>query len=229
MRLPLTTLLYMALGAPLLAQDARPNDSPCGEGAEMAFARVAMSRLCFLARHPDVRRTIGAEDAVSLMAAIHPDALWRMPDAELAAFFATFGESLALIDPAACSTMYPRSTGRPWSETFMSVATAMDSAMAVRWVRALESWVWAKVRNAPRLPTAAPSEVYAYVRRQLRGITARERADIRRMARGEDLPADRACQVVRMTYARLAAGDPAQAGPVLRALIGGVVPWFAAA
>ena len=201
---------------------------PRSEFSKIVFARVSIRTLCALSRDSVVRRATGAHDAFSLLGSVYQDVLWRTSDEDLVAFFAAFGESLSFVDAATCATMYPHSGGAPWAQTFMSVATAIDSAMAVRWTRFIEAWVWARVKDAPLLPSASRAEVYSYAQRQLRTITPGERADMIKLARGETLPPQRACHVVRLSFARLAAGHPAQAGPVIRTLMSGLVPWFSA-
>ncbi len=211
------------------AQTPRSGDAPCGADSKIVFARIAMARFCVLARDSAVRRATGAQDELTLMRSVQPDALWRIPDADLTAFFAAFGESLRFVGARTCAGMFPHSTDPPWTEAFMSIATAVDSAMAVRWTSFIEAWVWAKVRNTPRQREASTAEVYAYARRQLASVSSADRADMVRMAHGESLPIDRACRAVRLSFSRLGAGNPKDAGPVIRALMSGLVPWFAAA
>src|SRR5207253_2131680 len=127
-----------------------------------------------------------------------------------------------LIDPATCASMYPHQGGVPWSQTFMSIASALDSAMSVRWTRLVEAWVRVGINDGPRLPEASKPEVYTYARRQFRDITPAERADMVRMARGEKVSPERACHVVRLSFARFAAGEPTQAARVFRALMSGL-------
>ena len=215
------------------AQDTSSGESSCaqdtggmspGEFSKIVFARVSIRRLCVLSRDSVVRRATGAHDAFSLLGSVYQDVLWRTPDADLVAFFAAFGESLGFVDAPTCATMY----GTPWTQTFMSVATAIDSAMALRWTRFIEAWVWARVKDAPLLPEASRAEVVSYARHQLRAITPDERVDMIKMARREPLPPQRACHLVRLTFARISAGDPRQAGRVIRALMSGVAPWFSA-
>jgi hypothetical protein len=225
---PVTALTVLSLSL-AQAQTPRSGDAPCGDDSKIIFARIAMSRFCVLARDSAVRRATGARDALTLMRSVQADVIWRIPDTDLTAFFAAFGESLGFVDARTCAGMFPHSGGPPWTDTFMSVATAVDSAMAVRWTSFIEAWVWARVKNTPRQHEASAAEVYAYARRQLQSISPADRADMVRVGRGDSLPPDRACHAVRLSFARLAAGAPKDAGPVIRALMSGLVPWFAAA
>ena len=142
-------LLILNLGR-AAAQTPRSGDAPCGADSKIVFARIAMARFCVLARDSAVRRATGAQDELSLMRSIQPGVLWRIPDVDLTAFFAAFGESLRFVDAPTCAGMFPHSTDPPWTDAFMSIATAIDSAMAIRWTSFLEAWVWAKGRNTPR-------------------------------------------------------------------------------
>jgi len=227
------TLRALLLGTALLCPtlvigQAPPNARECGQTSTIPFAKVAMRRLCSLADKPEVRQATGAVDAMTLLGAAPPDVMWRIPDKDLLAFVSAFGESLAVVPDSLCADIYPHPGAAPWNQRFMVVAEAIDSGMAERWSDFLEAWVWAVVHKAPLRPEASPAEAVAHIRAQSASLSLRERQDMGRLLRGEPLPAQAACHVVRLTFQHYTMGPPDKAATTLRALMRGRAPWFVA-
>jgi hypothetical protein len=221
----------------IVAYAQRTTDRParrCGEldlriDSSIPFARVAMARLCELTKDSSVQRATGAKDAVALIAAMPPDIMWRIEDAALSDFFMAYAESLGSVDAASCAAMLPTTSGTPWSQRFMGVATSIDSAMAVRWTSFLEAWVRARVAGATPRREASAAEVSTYLHKYVAHLGGAEREQYRRLGRHEPLTASDQCTLVRGLLVRLGALPPSEGGPLIRALMSGRYPWFTAA
>jgi hypothetical protein len=228
-RFPVSLLLTITLYGPLRAQEASAGASACGTDSSIPFARVAMARLCELAKDSAVRRVTGATNAVELMAAMPPDIMWRIEDKALADFFVAYAESLGLVDASSCAAMLPTSNASPWSQRFMGVATSIDSAMAVRWTAFLEAWVRARVSEATPRREASAAEVSNYLHTYVAELSAPEREQHRRLGHHEPVSAAEQCRLVRGLLVRLGALPPSRGGPLIRALMSGRHSWFSAA
>src|SRR4051812_29457059 len=213
----------------LSAQGSTAGTSTCGTDSSIPFAKVAMPRLCALTKDSAVKRVTGATDAVSLIAAMPHDIMWRIDDKALADFFVAFSESLGFVSAQACATMLPTSTDTPWPQRFMGVATSIDSTMAVRWTAFLEAWVRAEVAGAPRRREATASQVSAYVRRYYAHLEPAERAAYQRLGRHDVLTPSDQCDLVRGLLVRVGSLSPTEAGPLIRAMMSGRYSWFPAA
>jgi len=219
-------LVGLALPTSLSAQGGTAGTSSCGTDASIPFAKVAMPRLCALTKDTAVKRVTGATDAVSLIAAMPHDIMWRVDDTALADFLVAFSESLGFVSAEACATMLPTSTETPWAQRFMGLATSIDSTMALRWTAFLEAWVRAKVAGAPRGREATASQVSAYVRRYYAHLEPAEQAEYLRLGRHQVLAPSEQCNLVRGLLVRLGSLPPTEAGPLIRAMMSGRYSWF---
>jgi len=216
----------VAPGPRASAQEAKGGAiSECGTDAPVVWIRVVMGRLCRLTENPEVKKATGATDALTLLAAVPDDVLWRLSDAELLTFYGVFARSLDPLSPAMCAALNPGATTMAWGEKVQGVAAAADSSLSEEWADLLETWIWAAVRKAPRQAEAADNEVRRVLQAQLGHLTIEERADIGALSRNDVLPENRACRAVKAIYRAMARGSAHVVSPVLRTLMHGKIPW----
>ena len=222
----LALIASMLLTGSLTAQQtAAASGAACGTDAPMVWGRVLLRRMCRLLEDPAVKKATGADDPVSLLDAVPDDIIWRISDGQLIEFYDLFVKSMEPLDNDLCATLYPGARDINWSQSLMAVASVADSTLSERWGTLIEAWVWIAVRESPRQPEASPEEVTRFLKTRLSEFSAEERADIATLDRGENMPEDRACRVVKRMYQRLPVGDERIVGSALRTLMHGELPW----
>jgi len=226
-----TLILLVLITAPasLNAQAPVSGTSSCGTDSDIAFARIAMRRLCDLLQDTTIQQATGAKDAVALIGLMPPDIMWRIEDRQLTTFFLTYARSLGSAEVETCAGALPRPGSHPWPERFMAIAMSVDTTDAAGWADFLEAWVYAYVGHAPLQPEASAQEVSAYLRRYLATLPPADRANYVRIGQGKAVAAPDACRLARMTFTWLGSLPPTRAGAVGRALMRGQRPWLPAA
>jgi hypothetical protein len=215
------------MGSQAAAQTAAK--SPCGEDADIVFARVLMTRLCKVAKEPAVYAATKARDANQLMATLPPDIMWRVDDETLIGFLQTYEQTLAGADPATCANAAPEPGARPWGERFMAIALTVDEPTAEKWADFIEAWVRAKVASAPRAREASAPQVAAFLRTYVASLSPAERLAYLQFARHEHMEPEVRCAVVKRMYHAFTVLPSQRAAPVFRTMMTGRISWLPAA
>lgn len=210
---------------PVGAQSSGQAESPCVADSPMVWARVVMRRMCRLAENPEIGKATGADNPTELLDAVPDDILWRLSDTLIVDLFQVFAESLGSLDDDGCAAMYPGAKDVNWAQQIMVMASVADSSLSERWADMLEAWVWIAVGKGQLQPEAGAEDVNRFLQSQFRDLGQQELSDIAALARGEEMPEDRACRAVRRMYVQLARGNETIAGPAIRTLMRGQLPW----
>lgn len=216
---------FLLIASMTVASAGEAQTSRCGVDSPIPFARVVMAHLCELAKVPEVAQATGAKDALDLMAAMPPDVLLRVGDAELIAFSSLFSDNLGRLEPQACADFVPRPGAPEWAQQFLQVAMSADSALARRWATFVEAWVWVRVRNTPRQPSATADQAIAYVRGRAALLTRADREAVTAHMQGKAADTRRVCRLARSIFDGIAGEGQREGARILRTMMTGQLDW----
>lgn len=199
---------------------AVPLDARAQSTSVPPFTAQLVARLDRLAADSAVHARTGAANGMALFAAVPPDAIGRISDADLVRLLRLVEQGLGSVDAATCALAYGQRGTDGLPQAFVAIASQLDSTRAVPWVDAFIPVFEAGIAKRP-LGTRVPDvDARQALTRAFGALSVEDRVRMQRGAARTGTPQD-VCYFVRTTFASLLSLPQGQAASVLRTLMFG--------
>ena len=198
-----------------LPVDARAQATPVPP-----FTTQIVARLDRLAADSAVHARTGAANGMALFAAMPPDAIGRVSDADLVRLLRLVEQGLGSVDAATCALAYGQRGTDGLPQAFVAIASQLDSSRAVPWVDAFMPVFEAGLAKRPLGARVSDADALQAVAQAFGSLSAEDRARMQRGATRTGTPQD-VCFFIRTTFSSLLALPVGRSASVLRTLMFG--------